>query len=110
MIMDITFGKLAKIIIELKKEKLDKSDYLIIYEKERNVYDSFKRSELSFFIENNYLLYREDYINIVGIIRVNVITNKTYFTRWENLEIDEQESLFDIVLKIKEESFVIFNG
>lgn len=25
MIMDITFGKLAKIIIELKKEKLDKS-------------------------------------------------------------------------------------
>ena len=35
MIMDITFGKLAKIIIELKKEKLDKSDYFIIYEKEK---------------------------------------------------------------------------
>lgn len=43
--MDITFGKLAKIIIELKKEKLDKSDYFIIYEKEKNVYDSFKHSQ-----------------------------------------------------------------
>lgn len=106
MIMDITFGKLAKIIIELKKEKLDKSDYFIIYEKEKNVYDSFKHSELSSFIEGNTIV--NDYINIVGVIRNNIITNKPYFTKWENMEIEEQEILFDIVIKIKNESFVAF--
>ena len=93
--MSVTFGKLSDFINKLEKNKLDCDDYGIIYAKEKNIYGYIKKSELNSFSYNN------GYLNIVGILRNNVITNEIYFTRWEDMSISEQEVLFDIVIKLK---------
>lgn len=87
-------GKLAEFIIKLKKVDFKKDDYIIIYSKEKNVYSSFKRSEL-----NNFTCF-SDYIKIVGVLRKNVITNEPYFTRWEELSCNEQNILFGIAINL----------
>lgn len=85
-------GKLAEFLIKLKKVDFKKDDYIIIYSSEKNVYSSFKRSEL-----DNFTCFI-DYIKIVGVLRKNVITNEPYFTRWEELSCTEQNILFGIAI------------
>lgn len=92
--MYIVFGKLAEFLIKLKKVDFKKDDYIIIYSSEKNVYSSFKRSELDNFLCLN------DYIKIVGVLRKNVITNEPYFTRWEELSCGEQNILFGIAINL----------
>ena len=87
-------GKLAKFLINLKKVDFKKDDYIIIYSNEKNVYSSFKRSELDNFLCLN------DYVKIVGVLRKNVITNEPYFTRWEELSCSEQNILFGIAINL----------
>lgn len=92
--MCIVFGKLAEFLIKLKKVDFKKDDYIIIYSSEKNVYSSFKRSELDNFLCLN------DYVKIVGVLRKNVITNEPYFTRWEELSCSEQNILFGIAINL----------
>lgn len=87
-------GKLAEFLIKLKKVDFKKDDYVIIYSNEKNVYSSFKKSELDKFLCLN------DYVKIVGVLRKNVITNEPYFTRWEELSCSEQNILFGIAINL----------
>lgn len=87
-------GKLAEFLIKLKKVDFKKDDYIIIYSNEKNVYSSFKISELDNFLCLNY------YVKIVGVLRKNVITNEPYFTRWEELSCSEQNILFGIAINL----------
>lgn len=87
-------GKLAEFLIKLKKVDFKKDDYIIIYSNEKNVYSSFKISELDNFLCLN------DYVKIVGVLRKNVITNEPYFTRWEELSCSEQNILFGIAINL----------
>lgn len=93
--MSITFNKLAEFLVELKKTKFENSDYCIVYVNEEDTYSYLKKSDLHKFT------YKNDYINVVGVLRKNVITNELYFTRWEELTPSEQDVLFSIIIKIK---------